>query len=270
MSNHLKAFFQAAAYTMNTPAPYSAFHLLLGGTGILGAICLAWYLSGKPARHVLLVCGLVLCASELYKQGFLYYVVNGEQYDWWYFPFQLCSMPMYLCLLVPILSRTAPKGFSKAIYTFIQDFALLGGFMALADPSGLMYPYVVLTLHGFLWHFILIFLGLYCALSGKGSTNKKDFMGTIPLFLGFAGIATFINVASHPWGNADMFYISPYYPNGQIVFHQISLTLGTAAGNLLYLAAAILGGSLVHMGLGRICPQNPTTPEYKINKEIRP
>lgn len=258
MSDFIKEIFQMSSWTMNTPVPYSAFHVLFGTAGILAAIFLAWKLSRKPHSHVLLICGLILCISELYKQGFLYYIVNGEQYDWWYFPFQLCSIPMYLCLLFPLLRRAAPKRCLKTAGTFIQDFALLGGIMALADPSGFMYPYIVLTLHGFIWHFTLIFLGLYCALSGQGGTAARDYLYTIPLFLGLAAIATLINIASHPYGNADMFYISPYYPNGQIVFHQIALALGTDPGNILYLASALLGGFLLHVGLGRLCRMTGT------------
>lgn len=306
MSTIVKAIFRMSSWTMDTPVPYSAFHLLFGGAGILSAIYLALRFSGKCPRRVLFTCGLILSAAELYKQGFLYYIVNGGQYDWWYFPFQLCSIPMYLCLLLPLLNRLAagrcsgtclkiafrhkriplcgksgpdkegaagyvdrigtnhtPTGgmqmagmnsqtCSRAVYTFMQDYALLGGFMALAEPSGLMHPYAVLTFHGFIWHFILIFIGLTCALTGEGGRSLKDFTDTLPLFLGCAVIATVINVASHPYGNADMFYISPYYPNGQIVFHQISLTIGTIPGNLLYLLSVILGGFLIHLGAGRI------------------
>ena len=242
---------------MKTPVPYSMFHLILGGAGILTAIFLAWRLSGKEHRHVLFICGLILAVTELYKQGFLYYIVNGEQYDWWYFPFQLCSVPMYLCLLLPLFKTHAPARWTRAVCTFLQDFALLGGIMALAEPSGLMHPYVVLTLHGFLWHFILIFIGLYCAFTGKSGSRLADFADTLPLFLGCAVIATIINVAAHPYGNADMFYISPYYPNGQIVFHEIALTIGTAPGNLLYLLSVILGGFLFHTGLQNIRRSNP-------------
>ena len=47
--------------------------------------------------------------------------------------------------------------------------------MALAEPSGLMHPYLLLTLHGFLWHFMLIFIGLYCAMTGLGGRTPGDF-----------------------------------------------------------------------------------------------
>ena len=67
------------------------------------------------------------------------------------------------------------------------------------------------------------------------------------MFLVCCVIATAINIGSHPYGNADMFYISPYYPNGQIVFHQIALEIGVAAGNLVYLTGVLAGGFLFHL-----------------------
>ena len=252
MSSITKAIFQMSSWPMRIPVPYSAFHILLGGAGILTATYLAWKMPKRQPNRVLFTSGLILAASELYKQGFLYYIVNGSQFDWWYFPFQLCSLPMYLCLLLPLIRSLGRPRFREAVYTFLQDFSLLGGIMALAEPSGLMHPYIVLTFHGFIWHFILIFIGLYSALAGQGSRDAKGFFSTIPLFLSFAAFATFINIAAHPYGNADMFYISPYYPNGQVVFHEIALTIGTAAGNILYLLSVLWGGFLFHLGLGKI------------------
>ena len=65
------------------------------------------------------------------------------------FLFQLCSVPMYLCLLLPLLQTAWHGRIARAFYTFLQDYGLLGGVMALAEPSGLMHPYWTLTLHGF-------------------------------------------------------------------------------------------------------------------------
>lgn len=55
---------------------------------------------------VLLCTGLFLCAAEIWKQLYLYFVVFGRNYHVWYLPWQLCSMPMYLCILYGILSRS--------------------------------------------------------------------------------------------------------------------------------------------------------------------
>lgn len=243
MSTIIKALFQMSSWPMRTPVPYSGFHLVFGGAGILAAIFLAWKLPRGTHPQVLPACGLILAVSEIYKQGFLYYIVNGGQYDWWYFPFQLCSVPMYLGLFIPMV----PARIRNVFYLFIQDFGLLGGIMALAEPSGLMHPYWTMTVHGFLWHFNLIFMGLICAFYNLKTETPKSYLHTIPLFLFCTAIATAVNVLSHPYGNADMFYISPYYPNGQIVFHQISLVIGTFAGNCLYLASVLLGGFIIHI-----------------------
>lgn len=251
------SLFQLTAWAMKTPRPYGPFHLILCAAGITTAALAAKRKAadGGSPYTVLFFCGLMLAVSEAYKQDFLYYIVDNGVYDWWYFPFQLCSVPMYLCLLLPLLSHPRFHTVRQVFCTFLQDFGLLGGIMALAVPDGLMHPYVTLTLHGFLWHFLLIFIGLYCALKSLSEHGIWGYLKTIPLFLCCCAIATAVNVLSHSFGNADMFYISPYYPNGQLVFHQIALKIGTSAGNMLYLLAVMLGGGIVHQTADRLLRQ---------------
>ena len=102
-----EAFFQATAWTMDTPKPYGAFHLVLTVLGVSLSIFLARKFSFPERKAgpdtILFLCGLFLGLTELYKQGFIYYIENGRTYDWWYFPFQLCSIPMYICLAAPLL-----------------------------------------------------------------------------------------------------------------------------------------------------------------------
>lgn len=253
------------AWPMTPPAPYSAFHILFSLLGISAAGILASVLAkccqrpggfavsaGRhrtfssslhtPACLVIWLCGIILAASEVYKQLFIYYAVNqGRYYDWWYFPFQLCSTPMYLCLLFPLLP---PGTAQKTVATYLKAFGFLGGIMALAEPSGLMHPYWTLTLHGLLWHILLIFIAFFCTASGLAGRSLRDFLSTVPLFYVFCLIATCINVATG--GRADMFYISPYYPVTQIVFHQISLALGILPGIAVYLVSVCAGAVLCH------------------------
>ena len=165
----LKDVLSLTAWEMETPKPYSAFHLALCAAGIPLAVLAARRLAkkrGAAPKAVLFSCGLFLLFLELYKQAFLFFIEFDGHFNWWYFPFQLCSIPMYLCLLYPQSGK-----YSAVFSTFIQDFGLLGGIMALAVPAGLMHPYWTMTLHGFLWHFLLIFLGLYCGMSGLSSPS---------------------------------------------------------------------------------------------------
>lgn len=248
----IESILRATAWPMTPPKPYGPFHLFITVIGVGAAILLARCVSVRGRPRGLAAWGFLLLAGEAYKQFFLYYIVNGRRFDWWYFPFQLCSVPMYLCLLAslpPVKKR--PKLYAL-FCTFIQDFGLLGGVMALAAPSGLMHPYWTLTLHGFLWHFILIFLGLSCAFEKKSLAGIRGFAAVLPLFALCCLAAELINVAAHPYGNADMFYISPYYPNSQVIFHQAALKAGIAAGNLLYLSCVALGGLLCHLLCARL------------------
>lgn len=188
---------------------------------------------------VLFICGITLTLGEIYKQLFLYVVVNQGFYDWWYFPFQLCSTPMYLCLSFPFLPRGKCR---QTVALYLQSFGFLGGIMALLEPSGLMHSYWTLTLHGLLWHILLIFIAFYCTAAGLAGKNSHGFVPALLLFFLFCLIATGINLFTG--GRADMFYISPYYPLTQVVFREISLALGIWPGIGIYLASICLGAYL--------------------------
>ena len=115
---------------------------------------------GKPV----VVAGIVLIAMELWKQLTLWLLVEGGQYNVWYFPFQLCSLPMYLALLYGMLrKRTGRRAFiiKRALLTFLQDYGFLGGALALIVHEGLLHPgHPLLTAHGFIWHIVMLLTAL--------------------------------------------------------------------------------------------------------------
>lgn len=248
----LPGFLQKTAWPMTPPAPWSAFHVMVSLSGLLIAGFLARFLARHYKSHaclILWICGVLLGTGELYKQLFLYEIVNHGRYDWWYFPFQLCSTPMYLCLVFPLLPGGIPRRTAAA---YLESFGLLGGIMALTEPSGLMHPYWTLTLHGFGWHIFLVFIAFFCAGAGLTRKTTRDFLYTIPLFFVFCLIATAINVLTD--GKADMFYISPYYPITQVVFRQISLVMGVMPGICIYLMSVCAGAFLCYTVLNRTKP----------------
>lgn len=200
-------------------------------------------LSDRSFSRLLFGCGVFLSACELYKQIFLYVVINGGHYDWWFFPFQLCSLPMYLCLILPFLREGR---FKTTLYTFMQDFNLLGGLAALIVPEGFRHIHWSLTLHGYIWHILLVLIGFSIALSGRSDKSQRGYVRTIPVFVICCCIATLINLFAPGHGRADMFYITPYSPSSQPVFHELALKLGNIPANLLYLATVCLGGYLIH------------------------
>lgn len=217
--------------------------------GSILAITLAWkshHFSDNAQQQLLVFLAVLFPLSELAKQ-ILLFINNDCTYDWWYFPFQLCSIPMYLLPLYCLLSEKF-LGLRKVLANFMVDFGLLGGIFAFADTSGMHYDLPVLTLHSYLWHFLLIYLGFFLIFTQRNSSLPKDFLLPGTLFLLLVGIATLLNMALYTKGLINMFYVSPYYHMQQIVFADIALVTGQTAGRLIYLASELLGAFLIHLG----------------------
>lgn len=187
--------------------------------------------------------GFCFLFSECIKQILLITVVHNGSYSWRYFPFQLCSLPMYLCLILPFLKH------KKAVIHFFMDINLLGGICAFADTSGMSYPLLILTLHSVCWHLALIALGIYTGIRFSTGLRIRDYLGVIKIFVITAGIAEIINTAVSKLFTTeiDMFYINPYRQFSQIIIRNLNGFLPNILVILVYVAAIILGGFLIHL-----------------------
>ena len=133
-----------------------------------------------------------------------FYVVNDHVYDWWIFPFQLCSLPMYLC---PLLIMIHNKKRHRILCTFLLDFNMMGAVATFIDPSGIFHPYWMLTLHGILWHLMLIFVGFVIIFSHEADLTTRGFLRTLPLFAFFCLAAEVLNGILHRFSAANLFYL---------------------------------------------------------------
>lgn len=254
----MEKFLQMTAWRMAVPRLYGCFHIFTAALGIVFAagaaiICAKVYTKiyrksnaggSSFSYRLYMIIGLVLLFSEGYKQLFNFYVMNDRRYDWHLLPLQLCSLPMYFCFIIPWLRS---KGIKTALNTFMADFNLMGAVMVFADPSGIFSKYAVLTVHGILWHLLVIFIGLFAGLTNLADTaSLKSFLKTLPVFFISSGLAIAVNIVLHPYGGANMFYIDPYTPSVQLVFRDIAAAFGIAAGNTAYFLAMIFGGFLCH------------------------
>ena len=194
-------------------------------------------------KNIFFYCGLLMLFSEVWKQWCLTYILNNGHYNWWYFPFQLCSIPMYICLILPWIR--SPQIYD-AFLTFLMDFGMLGGIFAFCDTSGMYYHYPPLTIHSFAWHVLLIILGLYAGFTISKSISIQNYLKSAGIYLICCVVATIWNLLFHPYGNINMFYISPYYIMAQKVFCKLALILGNNAGIAIYIASTLFGAWIFH------------------------
>lgn len=226
-----------------TPSPYGVIHWLILG-GIL-AISVIFALAIRKADKqrllgMLFVFGLCMLVAEAWKQIFVMrYVYRGTR-SMWFFPWQLCSMAMYCSALAPFLKRKA----QNAVLTFLCTFSMVGAVFALLFPEDMMRPQILLFCHSFLYHTVMLLEGLiaFRILKRRGSVS---FLPALVLFLCMAAVAEIINVVSHlivrnVRNEANMFYITPFYPSTQPVFAVIAEHAGIAAEIVVYLVAIAL------------------------------
>ncbi len=237
---------EATAWEMTPPPAYGAFHLLFMFIGIALCFLIAYKLRGISERGnkaVLFSVGMFLIITEIYKQLFYYfYMSNPEgvnQYDWWIFPFQLCSVPMYLCIIAVFLK---PGPIQNGIYGFMTTYNLLGGFMAFIEPSGITHSYWTLTLHAYLWHMMLIFMGIYLVFSGRCAKTKKDFLYAAVTFVVLAAVAFCVNLIfwDAAGGDINMFFVGPRN-SPLVIFEDIAKNFGWYVSTALYIPAVTLG-----------------------------
>jgi uncharacterized membrane protein YwaF len=242
-------FLKWTAVKMPLVKPYGTFHLTFFIVGLLISIFLAIKLKKLPKKKlnwVLFALGLFLFVTEIYKQLFYTYYIGHGDYQEWIFPFQLCSIPMYFCLMIPFIKN---KKVYNAIMAFLVSYNLLGGFTAFLEPSGLIHEYYTLTYHAFIWHMLVTFIGLLVGFNQNIKYTKIEFKNNIYLFLCLCLMAFIINlIIGH---GINMFFIGPEN-SPIIVFKNISAKFGWFVNDLIYIPLMTIGSYLMYYPFTRI------------------
>lgn len=246
MIEALERILYMTAWPMTAPKAYGAFHL---GFMIIGfALCAfaAWKLrklGEKGSRRLIFGCGLFLLLTEIYKQLFHCLCLWSGGYNWGIFPFHFCSIPMYFCVIAPLLPA---GGVQRCMYSFMGFFNLLGGAISFFEPLGLMHSYWTLTLHALFWHLILVFVGLFLCFSGRAGREKEDYAAGAKCFVLLCAAAFCINLAFREasGGALNMFFVGPGN-SPIIVFESISECFGWYVSTAVYIPAVCLGAYLI-------------------------
>jgi len=248
----MKEFFFFTAWEMQKPTSYGPFHIIFMICGFTLAFFLAYFLSKNKKinpKKILFISSIFLIVTEIYKQLFYFFVIGNGSYVFWIFPFQLCSLPMYLGV---ILYFSKSNLVSSSIKNFMCVFSFLGGVASYLEPSGMHHEYVTLTLHSYIWHLVLVFIGLYIFLSCDVCNTKEGYFGSSVIFLISCLIAQFFNTVFHKIEYINMFFISPFYNSSIIVLKDIYKNFGWFAAFISYIIALLLASAIIYKIFGLI------------------
>ena len=225
------------------PTQFGVVHLaILAGIVLLSAGA-ALLLRKQPEQRLTKLIGILgalMILAEIGKQWFVrtYVYPNGAT---WFFPWQLCSIAMYVSFLLPFLRGKA----RDAALVFLGSFSLLAAIVALLVPGDMLRPQIALFCHSFAYHAVMVIesVAAICILARR--ERKPPFAPALCLFLITAAVSEIINVVCHSFFGdrkpvANMFNITPYHPTTQPVFRQIALSLGILPEILIYLGVIVL------------------------------
>lgn len=202
---------------MATPSSFGWFHLLC--VMIVVSLCVwailkARNLSDKAFRRTLGITAGVLLALEVYKQlNFSYDPTNDSwSYEWYAFPFQFCSTPMYVMLAAALIPQEKIR---KSLYSFLATYALFAGCAVMVYPNDVFIETIGINIQTMIHHGMMVVIGVFMYASGKVQFSHKTVLHALPTFLTLVAIALTANLLYGKFGDPEqtfnMFFISPYY-----------------------------------------------------------
>ena len=178
------------------PKAFGSFHWICLFICLIS--CIFFYLLAKKRTNkkdfiVITVVISLLIASEIYKQVF-HYSLSGK-YNWGAFPFQLCSVPMYLGIINLFLKEGKIR---DAIYRFMAYTGIIGGAVMMIVADHVLGKYGIMNIHTMFWHTSLLSLGIYIIKArGYGKNILKETISPAIILAIVVVIAVILNFILH-------------------------------------------------------------------------
>lgn len=201
---------------MPTPEPYGWFHLLFVVLSFVAVIPLyRHFKEEKEIRRVVLITALVVILLEIYKQiNYSFSYENGITFDyqWYAFPFQFCSTPMYVGLLAGLTKKGKVH---ESLCAYLTTYAIFAGVGVMAYPTTVFVETAGINFQTMICHGSMITIGIYLLATGYVPLKAKTVLKALPVFLVNVTLAAVMNEIAYASGllqteDFNMFFISPH------------------------------------------------------------
>ena len=204
---------------MVTPEPYGWFHLMWFVLSVVAAVLLCLWHKKDPSeariRRVVLWVSVTVAVLEVYKMiNYSFSYDNGISYDfqWYAFPFQFCSTPMYVGIIAGLLKKGKVH---DSLYAYLATYSLFAGLAVMVYPVSVFIGTVGINIQTMFCHGSMITLAIYLMYTGYVKLEYRTILKAMPVFVVAVLMASVMNEAAHLSGlleheTFNMFYISPY------------------------------------------------------------
>ena len=246
---------------MERPQPYGAFHICAFAL-VIAAAALMFVFRDANDRAFRIICfafWLVLLLFEAYKQIIFSFNYNGGEpfwdYEWYAFPFQLCSAQLYVLPFV-FLSKEGGT-VRRASSAFLATYSFFAGAAVMFYPVSVFIETVGINIQTMVWHGSQIILGVFLLARNRKELNRRFFLSGAAVFLIMVAVAMTLNLTvPHITDETfNMFFISPYFPSTLPVLDIIYPLVPWPVFFMIYLIGYTLAAFLVLLaakGLSRL------------------
>ena len=245
---------------MQRPEAWGWFHLLFWGMTIASAVLLCvFHRKDKPdrVRKVVLTVAVIVTLLEIYKQiNFSFGSGTTFDYQWYAFPFQFCSTPMYVGLLAGLIRKGKVH---DALCAYLATYATFAGLITMCIPNDIYTNTIGINIQTSVCHGSMITVAIYLFYSGHVKLQHKTILKAMPVFACMMGIAMILNEIAYRSGleeSFNMFYISPHQPPHLLVYSDIQKVVPFPFCTVIYFLGFTLAAYLILLaaiGISKIC-----------------
>lgn len=249
---------------METPVSYGWFHLLSLLFTILITIFVCVFCKHRTRRQVIaMVFGTAVLALilEVYKQINFTFQFDGENitadFQWYAFPWQFCSMPMYVGLFAGIFRKGKVH---DALCAFLATYSIFAGVCVMLYPVSVFVDTIGINIQTMICHGSMIVIGVYLLYTGYVKMEHKTILKAIPVFVIAVLIAIIFNEIAYYSGlletdTFNMFFISRHCEPSLPVYSLVQQVVPYPWCLIIYVAAFSLAAYLmllISMGIRKV------------------
>ena len=239
---------------MEEPELFGWFHITFLLLSFIAAaiLCLLHKnASQERVRNIVFGVAVAVIILEVYKQvNYSFSYADGNvafQYQWYAFPWQFCSMPMYVGFLAGIFRKGR---IHDCLCAFLSTYAVFAGLCVMFYPETVFIDTIGINIQTMICHGSMITVGIYLLYSGYVKLEHKTILKAIPVFLVSVLTAVILNEIAFQLGlleehEFNMFFISPHCEPSLPVYSLIQNFISYPWCLIIYVSAFTLAAYLI-------------------------
>ena len=238
-------------WEMERPDSYGWFHLFFFALSIICAVILC--ISHKKAgpdrvRKLVFWTSFVVFILEIYKQinyTFSYGDAITADFQWYAFPWQFCSIPMYVGLLTGIFKKGKVY---DALLAFLATYSTFAGICVMIYPNDVFCGTLGINIQTMICHGSMITIGVYLLYSNHVKLEHKTMPKAMSVFAVAMALAMVFNEIAHRSGleeTFNMFFISPHEEPSLPVYSSVQAIIPFPFCTIIYFLAFSLASYVI-------------------------